>query len=92
MVWYFISVYAINRTLCGSLEIRNFSSRIEKNISLVHSAYLRNIFLTFEGKFSITERPCKYPLRSSHYQLLVLNILIALSMFSYVLTSGLTTA
>ena len=30
MVWYFISVYIINRTLYGRLEIRNFSSRVEK--------------------------------------------------------------
>ena len=30
MVWYFIGVYIINRTLHGLLEIRNFSSRVEK--------------------------------------------------------------
>ena len=30
MVWYFIGVYIINRTLHGRLEIRNFSSRVEK--------------------------------------------------------------
>ena len=30
MVWYFISVYIIKRTLHGRLEIRNFSSRVEK--------------------------------------------------------------
>ena len=30
MVWYFISVYIINKTLRGRLEIRNFSSRVEK--------------------------------------------------------------
>ena len=30
MVWYFIDVYIINRTLHGSLEIQNFSSRVEK--------------------------------------------------------------
>ena len=29
MVWYFISVYIINKTLRGRLEIRNFSSRVE---------------------------------------------------------------
>ena len=29
MVWYFIGVYIINRTLHGHLEIRNFSSRVE---------------------------------------------------------------
>ena len=30
MVWYFIGVYVINRTLHGRLEIRNFSSSVEK--------------------------------------------------------------
>ena len=30
MVWDFIDVYIINRTLHGQLEIRNFSSRVEK--------------------------------------------------------------
>ena len=30
MVCYFIGVYIINRTLHGRLEIRNFSSRVEK--------------------------------------------------------------
>ena len=30
MVWYFIGVYIINRTLHGRLEIQNFSSRVEK--------------------------------------------------------------
>ena len=30
MVWYFISVYIINKTSHGRLEIRNFSSRVEK--------------------------------------------------------------
>ena len=29
-VWYFIGVYIINRILHGRLEIRNFSSRVEK--------------------------------------------------------------
>ena len=33
MVWYFIGVYIINRALHDRLEIRNFSSRVEKNIS-----------------------------------------------------------
>ena len=43
MVWYFIGVYIINRTLHGRLEIRNFSSRVE-NISLVRCAHSWNIF------------------------------------------------
>ena len=43
MVWYFIGVYIINRTLHGRLEIRNFSSRVE-NISLIRYAHSWNIF------------------------------------------------
>ena len=43
MVWYFIGVYIINRTLHGRLEIRNFSSRVE-NISRVSAANEWNIF------------------------------------------------
>ena len=42
MVWYFIGVYIINRTLHGRLEIRNFSSRV---------------FSTLEEKFRISVRP-----------------------------------
>ena len=42
MVWYFIGVYIINGTLHGLLEIRNFSSRVEK---------------TLEEKFRISARP-----------------------------------
>ena len=30
MVWYFIGVYIINRTLHGHVEIRNFSCCVEK--------------------------------------------------------------
>ena len=33
MVWYFIGVYKINRTLHDRLEIRNFFSRVEEEIS-----------------------------------------------------------
>ena len=46
MVWHFIGVYIINRILHGRLEISNFSSRVEKNIS------------TLEEKFRISARPC----------------------------------
>ena len=43
MVWYFIGVYIINRTLHGHLEIRNFSSCVDK---IFHSfaAHSWNIF------------------------------------------------
>ena len=30
MIWHFMGVYIINRTLHGRLEIRNFSSRVKK--------------------------------------------------------------
>ena len=44
MVWHFIGVYIINRILHGRLEIRNFSSRVQKNISLFRYAHSCNIF------------------------------------------------
>ena len=50
MVWYFIGVYIINRTLHGRLRIRNFSSRVE-NISLVRGAYSWNIFQHLKRNF-----------------------------------------
>ena len=53
MVWFFIGVYIINRTLHGHLEIWNFSSRVEKNISLV-----REYFSKLKEKFRISARPC----------------------------------
>ena len=43
MVWYFIGVYIINRTLHGRLEIQNFSSRVEKIFHLF-TALTREIF------------------------------------------------
>ena len=43
MVWYFIGVYIINGTLHGRLEIRNFSSRVEK-IFHPFAALTREIF------------------------------------------------
>ena len=46
MVWHFIGVYIINRILHGRLEIRNFSSRVEKKISIL------------EEKFHISVQPC----------------------------------
>ena len=48
-------VYIINRTLHGRLEIRNFSSRVEK---IFHSfaALTREIFSTLKEKFRISIR------------------------------------
>ena len=56
MVWYFIDVYIINRTLHVRLEIRKFSSLVEK---IFHSfaTPTREIFLTLEEKFCISARP-----------------------------------
>ena len=52
MVWYFIGVYIINRTLHSHLEIRNFSSCVEKIFhSFAH-------FSTLEEKFGISVQPC----------------------------------
>ena len=59
MVWYFICVYVINRTLHGRFEILNLTSRVVfKNISLVHCADSWNIFSVLEGKFRISKQPC----------------------------------
>ena len=49
MILYFIGVYIINRTLHGRLEIRNFSSRVEKYFTRSR---------TLEEKFRISARPC----------------------------------
>ena len=56
MVWYFIDVYIINRTLHGPLEIRNFSSHVEK---IFHSfaALTREIFCT-QREICISAQPC----------------------------------
>ena len=51
MVWLFIGLYVINRTLHGRLEIGNFSSRVDKNISLIHWAHSWNIFQQSKRNF-----------------------------------------
>ena len=59
MVWDFIGFYIIFRTLHCRLEIRNFSSRVEKIFhSLAHSRSLVKYFSTLEEKFRISARPC----------------------------------
>ena len=68
MMWYFIGVYKINRTLHGRLEIRNFSSRvknIKRNLSASVEKYctserseLVKYFSTLAEKFRISVRPC----------------------------------
>ena len=61
MVWYFIGVYIINRTLHGRLEIRNFSSRVEK---IFHSfaALTREIFFNTRREISYLRAAMQYPL------------------------------
>ena len=57
MVWHFIGVYIINRTLHDRLEIRNFSSSVEKYFTSEHSERVK-YFSTLEEKFRISARPC----------------------------------
>ena len=67
MVWYFIGVYIINRTLHGRLEIRNFSSRVEKKKNIFtsetnvkrKSERVKCFFSTREEKFPISARSRK---------------------------------
>ena len=42
MIWYFFGVCIINITLHGPLEIRNFSSRVEKYFTRVFQHSKRN--------------------------------------------------
>ena len=57
MIWYFIGVYIINRTLHGRLEIQSFSSHVEKYFT--HSLHsLMKYFSTLEEKFCISALSC----------------------------------
>ena len=57
MVWQFIGIYIINRTLDGHLEMRNFSSHVEK---IFHSfaALTPEIFFKTRIEISYVARPC----------------------------------
>ena len=57
MVWHFIGVYIINRTLHDHLEIRNFSSSVEKYFTRSLRSLVK-YFSTLEEKFRISARPC----------------------------------
>ena len=46
MVWHFLGVYIINRTLYGRLEIRIFSSRDEKYFTSELRSLVKYIFNT----------------------------------------------
>ena len=58
MLWYFIGVYIINRTLHGHLEIPNFSSCVKKKYFTCLLRSLVTYFSTLEGKFRISVWPC----------------------------------
>ena len=70
MVWYFIGVYIINRTLHGRLEIRNFSSRVEK---IFHSfaALTREIFFQHSKRNFVS--PCGHVISSISLRVSVLS-------------------
>ena len=57
MVWYFIGVYIINRTLHGDLEIWNFSSRVEKYFTRSLRSLVK-YYSPFEETLRISARPC----------------------------------
>ena len=61
MVWYFIGVYIRNRTLHGPLEIRIFSSRVEK-IFYSFAALTRKIFFNTPREISYLRAAVQYPL------------------------------
>ena len=58
MLWYFIGVYIINRTLHGHLEIPNFSSCVKKKYFTRLLRSLVKYFSTLEEKFCISAWPC----------------------------------
>ena len=57
MSWYFIGVYIINRTLHGRLEIRIFSSRVEKYFTRSLRSLVK-YYSTLEKKFCISAWSC----------------------------------
>ena len=58
MLWYFIGVYIINRTLHGHLEIPNFSSFVKEKYFARLLRSLVKYFSTLEEKFRISAWPC----------------------------------
>ena len=65
MVWYFIGVYIINRTLHGRSEIRNFSSLVKKYFTRSLRSLVK-YFSALEKKFRISARPCNILYISYH--------------------------
>ena len=67
MVWYFIGVYIINRTLHGRLEIQNFSSKfLLLFIICVFAALTREIFFNTRREISYLRAAMWYPLCIAH--------------------------
>ena len=62
MLWYFIGVYIINRTLHGHLEIANFSSCVKKNIFHSFAALTREMFFDTRREISCLRAAMWYPL------------------------------
>ena len=55
MVWYFIGVYVVNRTLHGRLEIQHFSSSVEKYFTSV-AQRTSEIFFQHEKRNFVSPR------------------------------------
>ena len=51
MVWYFIDVYIINRTLQDRVEVRDFSYRVEK---IFHSFAVLTLEMFFDARGEIS--------------------------------------
>ena len=60
IVWYLIDVYLINRTLRGSAEMRNFSSRVEKYFTNEPSETVQQEKRNFVS-------PCGHVISSVHF-------------------------
>ena len=75
MVWHFIGVYIINRTLHDRLEIQNFSSRVEKYFTRSLRSLVK-YFSTLEEKFRISAQPCNilyFCIRKCHGYHIIIN-------------------
>ena len=67
MVWYFIDVYKMNRTLHGRLEIRNFFSCIEE-FFYSFAALTREIFFEHSRRNFVS--PSGHVISSIYYSFL----------------------
>ena len=76
MVWYFIGVYIINRTLHGRLEIRNFSSTLEEKFRIsarpCNIRFLFRYFQTFSFIYRKTDPSGRKVSNNNSFQALYL--------------------